>query len=116
VDRVLERRDLTRREEALWGLVHSSCDNDLARRHQIALAATAVLTPDEVYLATMVIALFQFYNAFVDLNGVARGVRGVRRALVDARLRSAAALIGPCHALAARVRRSPTAAPRSAMT
>jgi hypothetical protein len=67
---VLERRDLTRREEALWGLVHSSCDNDLARRHQIALAATAVLTPDEVYLATMVIALFQFYNAFVDLNGV----------------------------------------------
>jgi hypothetical protein len=28
------------------------------------------LTADEIYLATMVIALFNFYNAFVDLNGV----------------------------------------------
>jgi hypothetical protein len=70
VERVLERRDLTRREEALWSLVRSSCDSDVARRQQIAIAATSVLTPDEVYLATMVIALFQFYNAFVDMNGV----------------------------------------------
>jgi hypothetical protein len=61
---------LTRREEALWSLVQSSCDNDVAKRHEIAVAATSVLTPDEVYLATMVIALFQFYNAFVDMNGV----------------------------------------------
>ncbi len=54
----------------MWNLVQSSCDNDVTRREQIALAATSVLTPEEVYLATMVIALFQFYNAFVDMNGV----------------------------------------------
>ena len=34
--------------------------------HRVA----ATLTPDEIYLATMVIALFNFYNAFVDLHGV----------------------------------------------
>lgn len=67
---MLDGRDLSRREEALWSLVRSSCDNDVARRHAIALAATSVLTADEIYLATMVIALFQFYNAFVDMNGV----------------------------------------------
>jgi len=70
VERVLERRELTRREEALWSLVESSCCNDVDRRQQIAVTATTALTPDEVYLATMVIALFQFYNAFVDMNGV----------------------------------------------
>ena len=67
---MLEQRDLTPREEALWSLVRSSCDSDVGRRQQVALAATTVLTADEVYLATMVIALFQFYNAFVDMNGV----------------------------------------------
>jgi hypothetical protein len=35
------------------------------------VAAHAVLGPDGAYLASMVIALFKFYNAFVDLNGVA---------------------------------------------
>jgi hypothetical protein len=29
-----------------------------------------VLTPDEWYLASLVISLFNFYNTFVDLNGV----------------------------------------------
>ncbi len=67
---MLEERELSRREEAFWSLVRSSGHNDVARRHEIALAATTVLSPDEVYLATMVIALFQFYNAFVDMNGV----------------------------------------------
>lgn len=67
---MLDGRDLSRREEALWSLVRSSCDNDVTRRHEVAVAATTVLTPDEIYLATMVIALFQFYNAFVDMNGV----------------------------------------------
>jgi hypothetical protein len=33
-------------------------------------APAATLTPDEIYLATMAIALFNFYNAFVDLHGV----------------------------------------------
>jgi len=34
------------------------------------LAAAEELTTDEVYLASMVISLFNFYNTFVDLNGV----------------------------------------------
>ena len=34
------------------------------------MRAADVLTPDEVYLASMVIALFNFYNTFVDLTGV----------------------------------------------
>jgi len=34
------------------------------------LAASEELTTDEVYLASMVISLFNFYNTFVDLNGV----------------------------------------------
>ena len=67
---MLERRELSRREEALWSLVESSCCNDVDRRQRIAVGATTVLTADEIYLATMVIALFQFYNAFVDMNGV----------------------------------------------
>jgi hypothetical protein len=70
VERVLDQRELTPREEAFWSLVRSSCDDAAERRREIALAATTVLTPHEVYLATMVIALFQFYNAFVDMNGV----------------------------------------------
>ena len=70
MERVLDKRDLTRREEAFWSLVESSCCNDVERRQGIAVAATTVLSADEIYLATMVIALFQFYNAFVDMNGV----------------------------------------------
>ena len=34
------------------------------------MRAADVLSPDEVYLASMVIALFNFYNTFVDLTGV----------------------------------------------
>ena len=34
------------------------------------MAASEELTTDEVYLASMVISLFNFYNTFVDLNGV----------------------------------------------
>jgi hypothetical protein len=40
------------------------------RRGAIVLAAAKELATDEVYLASMVISLFNFYNAFVDLNGV----------------------------------------------
>ena len=32
--------------------------------------AAEALNPDEVYLASMVIGLFNFYNTFVDLTGV----------------------------------------------
>ena len=48
-----------------------SCEPDEAKRRTAAQAAHAELGPDGSYLASMVIALFKFYNAFVDLNGVA---------------------------------------------
>ena len=51
-------------------LVDASHKRDEPRRRVGVLRAAEVLTPDEVYLASMVISLFNFYNAFVDLNGV----------------------------------------------
>jgi hypothetical protein len=71
VNRVLDERDLSPRERAFWTVVRSSNLDDDAGRQAAALEATAVLSPDEFYLATLVISLFQFYNSFVDLNGVA---------------------------------------------
>jgi len=67
---VLDRRDLTTRESALWLLIDASHDRDASRRGEIVLRAAEVLTPDEIYLASLVISLFNFYNTFVDLNGV----------------------------------------------
>jgi hypothetical protein len=68
---VLAERDLSDREQAFWTIVRSSNENDEGLRRAAALAATQTLTPDEFYLATLVVSLFQFYNSFVDLNGVA---------------------------------------------
>jgi hypothetical protein len=67
---VLDRRELTEREQALWQLVDASRERDEPRRRAIVLRAAEVLVPDEMYLASLVISLFNFYNAFVDLNGV----------------------------------------------
>ena len=67
----MERRDLSGREAALWTLVEAGHHRDEEARRALVLDASNELTPDEVYLATMVISLFQFYNSFVDLNGVA---------------------------------------------
>jgi hypothetical protein len=50
--------------------VRTSNDRDEAVRRATMHRVAATLTPDEIYLATMVIALFNFYNAFVDLHGV----------------------------------------------
>jgi hypothetical protein len=36
------------------------------------LGVATILSPDEIYLGSLVIALFNFYNTFVDVNGVAR--------------------------------------------
>jgi hypothetical protein len=68
---VLDERDLNAREKAFWRIVRSSNSYDEHRRQEMALDAGTSLTPDEFYLATMVVSLFQFYNSFVDLNGVA---------------------------------------------
>lgn len=67
---MLERRGLTPREAALWSLVDAKHERDETRRHAHVTRAATVLTPDEVYLGSLVIALFEFYNAFVDINGV----------------------------------------------
>jgi hypothetical protein len=68
---VLDERDLSDRERAFWMIVRSSNDDDEGRRRAAALDATLILSSDEFYLATLVVSLFQFYNSFVDLNGVA---------------------------------------------
>jgi hypothetical protein len=70
VERVLARRDLSAREQSLWHLIDASHERNEPARQALVLRAAEVLTPDEVYLASMVISLFNFYNAFVDLTGV----------------------------------------------
>jgi hypothetical protein len=51
-------------------LVKASNERDESVRRTAMQRVAATLTADEIYLATMVIALFNFYNAFVDLHGV----------------------------------------------
>ena len=70
VERVLARRDLSEREAALWQLIDASHERDEPARRALVMRASETLTPDEVYLASMVIGLFNFYNTFVDLTGV----------------------------------------------
>jgi hypothetical protein len=71
VERVLARRDLSARERSLWHLIDASHERDETARQALVLRAADGLTPDEMYLASMVISLFNFYNTFVDLTGVA---------------------------------------------
>ena len=51
-------------------LIDASHERDASVRGGIVARAAHVLTGEEVYLASMVIALFNFYNTFVDVNGV----------------------------------------------
>ena len=70
VDAFLNEAPNTERERAFRLLVSAShVPSDVTRRHLVEQAAT-ILTVDEVYHATAVISLFNFYNKFVDLNGV----------------------------------------------
>ena len=73
---MLERRDLSAREIALWELVDATHERDASRRQSRVACAAEVLTPDEIYLASTVIALFNFYNTWVDLNGVDQLTQG----------------------------------------
>lgn len=70
IDRVLARRELTAREAAFWALVEASHDRTDAGRRRVVTAVADTLSPREIYHANTVIALFNFYNTFVDLNGV----------------------------------------------
>jgi hypothetical protein len=67
----LARRSLTAREVAFWYLVDASHLHDGEERHPLVDAAAQTLGPDEFYNALSVIALFNFYNTFVDVGGVA---------------------------------------------
>lgn len=67
---MLARRELTAREAAFWALVEASHDRTDAGRRRSVNEATGTLSPREIYHANTVIALFNFYNTFVDLNGV----------------------------------------------
>ena len=72
VDRFLgDAPPVTDRERVLRGLVRASHLHDESGRRAYVESAAAVLTVDEVYQANAVIALFNFYNKLVDLNGVA---------------------------------------------
>ena len=51
-------------------MIDASHERDEPSRRALVLRAAETLTPDEVYLASMVIGLFNFYNTFVDLTGV----------------------------------------------
>ncbi|HVZ48782.1 MAG TPA: hypothetical protein VG916_08370 [Gemmatimonadaceae bacterium] len=71
MDRVLEGAALTPREAAFRQLVAASHLHVEDERRALVRAAATVLTVEEVYHASSVIALFNFYNKFVDVNGVA---------------------------------------------
>jgi hypothetical protein len=69
----MRRERLSPREAALWMLVDASHErgDDEARR-ALVMRAREALTIEEVHDAMTVIALFNYYNAFVDLHGVDR--------------------------------------------
>jgi hypothetical protein len=68
---VLERRSLSDRELAFWRLVDASHLHATDERGALVDAAAKSLGPDDFYNALSVIALFNFYNKFVDVGGVA---------------------------------------------
>lgn len=60
---------LTERERAFHTLIRANVAPHDERRRMVEHAAE-ILAVDEVYHASTVIALFNFYNTFVDVNGV----------------------------------------------
>jgi hypothetical protein len=68
---VLDRRSLGERELAFWRLVDASHLHDSDERRALVDAAATTLGADDFYNALSVIALFNFYNTFVDVGGVA---------------------------------------------
>jgi hypothetical protein len=67
----MARRALTEREQAFWRLVDASHLHDEDARRGLVEAAAASLGPDHFYNALSVVSLFNFYNKFVDVAGVA---------------------------------------------
>lgn len=67
----MARRSLTDRERAFWHLVDASHLHDADARRALVQGAAATLGPEHFYNALSVVALFNFYNKFVDVGGVA---------------------------------------------
>ena len=65
-----DAKDLTNREQAFHLLVDASHNVQADTRRLLVQRAAQTLAVDEVYLANTVIALFNFYNKWADLNGV----------------------------------------------
>jgi hypothetical protein len=70
VDRFLNEEPQTERERAFRHLVSASHVSAEVTRRALVETAAQALTVEEVYHANAVISLFNFYNKFVDLNGV----------------------------------------------
>ena len=68
---MLDRRSLSDREQAFWQLVDASHLHVTGERGALVDAAARPLGADHFYNALTVIALFNFYNKFVDVGGVA---------------------------------------------
>ena len=64
-------KDLLPRERAFQLLVDGMHVHDEARRGDLVRRAMGALDAREIYEANMVISLFNFYNKWIDLNGVA---------------------------------------------
>jgi hypothetical protein len=63
--------DLNPRDRAFRALVEANAVHDESKRRQMVRAAAQTLGVVGVYETNMVIALFNFYNTWIDLNGVA---------------------------------------------
>jgi hypothetical protein len=64
-------QDVEPRDRAFHMLVDASHIHDEPRRREMVKGASATLGAHTVYEANMVVALFNFYNKWIDLNGVA---------------------------------------------
>ena len=70
VQRVLRREMLTPREWSFWTLVDASLLPQSPEQKAMVMEAANILGVEATHDAMTVIALFRFYNTFVDLHGV----------------------------------------------
>lgn len=70
MQRILRREMLSPREWAFWTLVDASLLPQSDEQRAMVLEAANILGTEASHDAMTVIALFRFYNTFVDLHGV----------------------------------------------
>lgn len=54
----------------MWFLTRIAVHRSSVERRLLVQQVRKVFIPEEIYLANTIIALFQFYNTWVDLHGV----------------------------------------------